>query len=187
MRLFLAINLPADVRERAVRATAPLRAAAPGVAWVDEARLHLTLKFLGECPESAVAPLAATVGAIAAGHMPFEIAVEGAGAFPNLRKPRVVWLGVAPSTKLELLQHDVEAACDALGYELEGRPFHPHVTLGRVRDDLPRAQLDRLAAVTPSVSFRAAANVGSVELMRSQTLPSGARYDALATAPLRTA
>lgn len=168
-----------------MRATAPLRAAAPGVAWVDGSRLHLTLKFLGECPESAVAPLAATVGAIAAGHPPFDITVEGAGAFPNLRRPRVVWLGVAPSTKLELLQHDVEQACDALGYELEGRPFHPHVTLARVRDDVPRHELEKLADVTPSVSFRSEALVTSVDLMRSRTLPSGARYDALATAPLR--
>lgn len=187
MRLFLAINLPAELRARALRATAPLRAAAPGVAWVDESRLHLTLKFLGECAESAVAPLAATVGAVTAGHAPFDIAIEGAGAFPNLRRPRVVWLGVAPSTKLELLQHEVEAACDALGYELEGRPFHPHVTLARVRDDVPRDQLERLAAVTPSVSFRGEAVVTTVELMHSQTLPSGPRYDALASAPLRNA
>lgn len=188
MRLFLALNFPASLRRAIFDATAPLRAAAPGLAWVAESRLHLTLKFLGERPDDAVAPLVGALDDVGATHPPVTMSLGGLGAFPNQRRPRVVWLGIAPDPKLELLHHDVETACASLGYELEGRAFRPHLTLARVRrgGGEPGAEPARaLAAAAREVQFRGTAVVETLDLMRSELAAGGSRYTVLHAAPLR--
>jgi len=191
VRLFLALNFPDELRRAIHDATAPLRAAAPAVSWVDAARLHLTLKFLGEQPAEVVGPLAQSLRAVAAAHAPLALAIGGLGAFPERRRPRVVWIGVAPDPKLELLHHDVETACGALGYEVEGRAFRPHVTLGRIRPagrgrrpDLEPAVASALADAAREVYSRWTADVGSVDLMESVLSSGGSRYRVLHAAPL---
>lgn len=190
MRLFIAINLPDAERRAIAQATAPLRDAAPGVGWVAESRLHLTLKFLGEQDGEAVGPLTHVLRRSASAHGPLALEIGGLGAFPSKRRPRVIWLGVAPDPKLELLHHDVEEACAALGYEVEGRAFRPHLTLGRVRER-PRGRepLDAgaaaaLARSAREVQDRWTADVRSVDLMESVLGRDGTRYALLAAAPL---
>ena len=186
MRLFVAINLPDALRQAVFDASAPLREAAPrGVSWVAPERLHLTVKFLDEQPESVVDPLAASLAAVTARHPPLSLELEGLGAFPNFRRPRVVWLGVRPDPKLELLHHDVELGCARLGFEVEGRPFRPHLTLGRVRVDAPKESGRSLAAAARAVHFRERAAVSSLDVMRSDLAPGGSRYTVLARAMLR--
>jgi 2'-5' RNA ligase len=190
VRLFLALNFPALLRRAIFDATASLRAAAPALAWVTEPRLHLTLKFLGERPDDAVAPLARALDGVGAAHGPVTMSLGGLGAFPSQRRPRVVWLGVAPDPKLELLHHDVEAACEALGYDVEGRAFRPHVTLARVRPGRRGGQPDAgaaraLADAAREVQFRGSAVVETVDLMRSELATAGSRYTVLHAAPLR--
>ena len=183
MRLFLALNLPEAVREAVFAAAAPLRLAAPDLAWVPAERLHLTVKFLGERPESDVEPLVTGVGPAVARTRELSVALGGVGAFPRMRRPRVLWLGVQPDPRLELLHHDVEAACAALGHAVEGRPFRPHLTLARVP---PRAEpLDAapLAAAARQVHYRAEVAVHSVDLMLSEPAARGVRYSALARLP----
>lgn len=190
MRLFVAINLPDAERRAIAAATAPLREAAPSVGWVDESRLHLTLKFIGERPAGEAGLLAESLRRVCAAHDPLVLDVGGLGAFPTRRNPRVIWLGVAPDPKLELLQHDVEEACAALGYEVEGRAFRPHLTLGRVRDrarggggvEAPVAAA--LAQSAREVQGRWSATVGSVDLMESVTGRGGPRYRLVDAAPL---
>ncbi len=184
MRLFLAINLPTSERHAIYAATAPMRAAARAVAWVTEERLHLTLKFLGEQPESQLAPLQAALGAAIARHGPVTLGLGGLGAFPNLRAPRVVWLGVERDPKLELVHHDVEEACGELGYEVDGRAFRPHITLGRVRDRLTPNAARALAAAARGVAYTGSAEGRSVDVMASELKSSGARYTVLASLPL---
>src|SRR3954463_5812253 len=93
VRLFLALEL--DQRERrAIRlATAPMRKAASEARWVAEDNLHLSIKFFGEQPDTAPAKLTALLASVGAAHQPFDLRVSGLGAFPNLRSPRVVWMG----------------------------------------------------------------------------------------------
>ncbi len=184
MRLFLAINLPLAERRSLLDATAPLRSAARDVAWVTAERLHLTLKFLGEQPEAHLGPLREMLAATARAHQPLILRVGGLGAFPNLRAPRVVWVGVEHDPKLELLQHDLEHGCDALGYELSGRAFRPHITLGRVRDRMPAGMAHALATAARRVRYTATVEVTSVDLMASDLRPDGPRYTVLAAAPL---
>jgi 2'-5' RNA ligase len=187
MRLFLAIELEPDLRRRLREATAPLRAVVPDAGWVAEDRLHLTLKFLGEQPEALVEPLIAAMEEVASRHWPVQMQLRGLGAFPNLRRPRVIWIGIAPAPKLELLQHDVEERCAALGVEVEGKPFRPHLTIGRLRGTEDGDAVREMANAARGIRFRADALVSAIGLMHSTLTPAGARYERLAEAALRSA
>jgi 2'-5' RNA ligase len=187
MRLFLAVELEPRLRRALHEATAPLRAIVPGAGWVAEDRLHLTLKFLDDRPETFVAPMKAKMEEIAARHWPVPIRLGGVGAFPNLRRPRIIWIGIAPAPKLELLQHDVEVGCAALGVEVEGKPFRPHLTIGRLRGTEDREAVRELARAARLVRFRADALVSSIDLVHSTLTSDGPRYVSLAEAPLRSA
>ena len=188
VRLFIAINLPADVRDRIHEAAAPLREAAPDIAWTPPERLHLTLKFLGDRPESDVVPLGDLLRHVGARHAAMPLIIEGGGAFPSLARPRVIWAGVAAEPRLELLQHDVEAGCAELGYELEGRPFRPHLTLGRARGGVesPAARV-AISRAARHIELREEIDVESVDLMRSEPGRGGPRYTRLAAGALRPA
>jgi 2'-5' RNA ligase len=187
VRLFLAINLPAALRQEIVAAMAPLQAAAPAASWITEERAHLTLKFLGERSDSDATLLAEQLTMRVASHRSFMLELDGAGAFPNLRAPRVVWLGVADEPRLELLHHDVEAGCSSLGYEVEGRAFRPHITLARIRTPLDARSTQALAAAARAVRFRAEVEARSVDLMASALDRSAARYTLIRSLPLAPA
>ena len=182
MRLFIAINFPEDTRAAIETAMAPLRAAAPSVRWVPADRIHLTVKFLGEQPESAVEPLVAALRLVGARFAPIPMELRGLNAFPNLRAPRVVWLGVHSDPKLELLHHEVEAACAGLGYPVEGRAYRAHVTLGRVRDRLPDPA--RLAAAARSIAHESYATADNIDLMVSEHADGKPRYRVVGSAAL---
>jgi RNA 2',3'-cyclic 3'-phosphodiesterase len=186
MRLFLAVEFEPELRRALHEATAPLRAIVPEAGWVAEDRLHLTLKFLDERPETFVAPLKAKMEAIAARHWPVPIRLRGVGAFPNLRRPRIVWVGIAPAPKLELLQHDVEEGCAALGVDVEGKPFRPHLTIGRLRGTEGSDAVRDFARAARAIQFRADALVSSIDLIHSTLTSAGPRYVRLAGAPLRS-
>jgi 2'-5' RNA ligase len=186
VRLFLAINLEPDLRAAVHAAAEPLRAAAPELAWLDAPRLHLTLKFLGEQPADAVPGLAAAMDGVGPRFAAIETSLGEFGAFPNFRRPQVVWIGMDADPRLELLHHDVEVACDALGYPVEGRAFRPHVTLARVRHRPARETLRGLAREARRAGRRRfAVTVRSIDLMRSTLRPEGAAYALLHSSPLR--
>lgn len=184
VRLFIAINIPAAERHAIRVATAAMREAAPHVSWVTEDHLHITLKFLGEQPDSVVDSLRAALSGVARAHRAPRLELGGVGAFPNLRAPRVVWLGVEQDGKLELLHHDIESACEALGHDVEGRVFRPHITLGRVRRELGREQTRTLASAARAVTYAGVVEATSIDLMESQLTPSGPRYMVRAEVPL---
>ncbi len=185
MRLFLAINLPPDVRRDIVAATASMRESAPDISWVDESRLHLTLKFLDDQPAETADAIGAATAKVAGGHREIAMRLAGMGAFPNFRRARVVWMGVEQDPRLELLHHDVEVACETLGFEVEGRPFRPHLTLARVKDRLPEERARALSRAARRVDFSTDVVVRSLDLMRSDLGPGGSTYTTIASAPLR--
>lgn len=187
VRLFIAVDLDVAARARVAAAVETLRAAAPRVSWTPAARLHFTLKFLGERPEAAVAPLAGALAEVAARHRLMPVTLGGLGAFPNLRRPRIVWMGVRDPNRLELLQHDVEIGCEGLGYPVDGRAFRPHLTLGRVRDGVPDEELRALARAARALTFEEESMMAAVTLMHSELERGGPAYTVLAAAPLRTA
>lgn len=185
MRLFLAINPPEEVCRAAWIAAAPLREIAAPISWVAELKLHLTLKFLGPQPESAVAPLAEMLTAVARSHSMPLVQIGGVGVFPNFRRPRVVWIGVEPDPRLELLHHDIEIACAGLGYELDGQPFRPHITIGRLKQQSIADDLRPLRSLARKVRFTDEFFVRSIDLMQSVPGPGGSSYSTVIAAPVR--
>jgi 2'-5' RNA ligase len=184
VRLFIAINLPESERQAIHHATAPLRQAAHSVTWVAPECIHLTMKFLGEQHPEAVASVRDALGAVARRFQPLRLDVGGVGAFPHLRAPKIFWMGLAGDPKLELLHHDLELACEALGHEVEARAFRPHVTLGRVKRDVTGEQVATLARLAMNVRYRATVDARSIDVMQSELSSAGPRYTVLAAVPL---
>ena len=188
MRLFVALNLPAVVREAVWAAAAPLRALDLPVKWVRAEGLHLTIKFLGEVPDEREPDFAAALAQAGAGGSTghssrgIPLALGDWGSFPNPTRPRVVWLGVAPDPSLELLQHRVELAFAELGVPAEGRPFRPHVTLGRARQGGGR--FAGLEPALASLTYAETVVVETVDLMRSTLERGGAVYHVRRSVPL---
>lgn len=161
-----------------------MRSAAPAISWVSEERLHLTLKFLGEQRENTVSQLRDRMRNVAAALRPVTLTLGGLGAFPNLLQPRIVWMGVAQEPRLELMHHDIELACAALGVELEGRAFRPHLTLGRAKQPVSRQVALALRNAARATDFQSTIEVSAVDLMQSTLSPAGSRYKVLDSAPL---
>ena len=183
LRLFVAVNLDAAVKQAIAEAVEPLRASERAVSWVAEANLHLTLRFLGEQPAELVSPLAEALRGVAAEVPAHALTLGGFGAFPTIRRPRVLWLGVQANVASAALYQKVDDACASLGLGREARDFHPHVTLGRVR---PRSTPSpaTLADAARLLDTTWMTPVTSVDLMSSRLGPGGARYERLLAAPL---
>jgi 2'-5' RNA ligase len=183
VRLFVAIELPEDVRAEVARATAPLRTLDDALRWTRTASLHLTLAFLGETPAERVPALAGALADAAAPVAPFAMALRGIGAFPALRRPRVVWVGAMAGVELVTLNARVESALAPHGYAPERRPFAPHLTVARVRGTRAR-RIDGLEERAGEVTLDTSLTVREVALMVSFPEPGGARYERLAGAAL---
>ena len=176
MRLFVAINLPVSTRRAIWEAAAPLRARKFPVRWVDPDAIHLTLKFLGDVADAQEAVVRHGLAAAVQGAKAFSLLVDGFGAFPTPQRPHVLWVGCDPAPPLELLQHRLEQAMDRIGFPLEGRPFHPHLTLGRAKRDAHPRQFAGIAEQLEGLSFSAEVTARSLDLMQSTLTPGGARY-----------
>ena len=184
MRLFIAINLPHSERQAIHDSTEPLRAAASSVTWVAPDCIHLTMKFLGEQQPEDVPKIRDALAAVARRFHPMRLEVGGLGAFPHLRAPRIFWMGIGADPKLELLHHDLEVACEALGHEVEARAFRPHITLGRVKRDVSDEQVTRMARLATNVRYRGTIDARSIDVMQSELSSAGPRYTMLAAVPL---
>lgn len=156
----------------------------PGVAWARPENLHLTLKFLGNVATTRLPALTERLAAATATQSAFVMRVAGVGAFPNLARPRILWVG-CEAARLAELAAAVEAACVGAGFAAEERAFHPHVTLGRIREPGRRARFPFLA--TDGGRDFGSSKVPAIVLFASKLGSGGARYTPLATIPLAAA
>ena len=132
---------PLAVKAAAAGVMAELRRSGADLKWVDPANLHLTLKFLGESPPERLAGITAALERVCAGAAPLALSAAGAGAFPGLARPQVVWLGLTGQVaELAALAGAIEAAMTGLGFPPEGRAFQAHLTLARARRGRGRGQ-----------------------------------------------
>lgn len=184
MRAFVGIGLPEACRSAIARALAPFMREHGRVAWVREQNLHLTLKFLGEIGPGEVGRLETLLADAAGGVPPFDLDVAGAGAFPNARAPRVLWVGIRePLELVGKLQQNIETALSRSGFPREDRPFHPHVTAGRVKGPLPPGWGDRFVGALSGIRF-GTARAASFQLYESRLSPAGAAYAVVRDIPL---
>ena len=181
LRVFCAVELPVGVRSRVGDHIADLRSRMPGVraSWDHYEKLHITLKFLGEIEQERAALLRDAAARAAQSVSPFSIIIEGAGAFPPRGLPRVLWLGVRDASGLlAQLQLNLENECEGVGFAREARPFHPHLTIARLRSKPEDAR--SLAALHREKGFAPAeVSVNHLILMRSRLGPGGSIYTEL--------
>lgn len=182
MRTFIAINLPQRERLRIHRALKAVREEELPVRWVDPENMHLTLKFLGEVRPDRLDPIRALMERVAGAMGPLALDVGGFGAFPTLRRPRVLWMGVEATPELRCLKQDLEWALADEGFEAETRAFHPHLTLGRANPDAGAGVFRDLDTWVPRLDFRVRVHVPALDLMRSQLSKLEARYTVLSSA-----
>ena len=177
MKLFVAVNLPDGVRRALWQATAPLRDAEYPVQWVRPEGIHLTLKFLGEVEAAREPELRGALSRAVAGARAVPLAVRGFGVFPDMSRPRVIWTGLEPDPALELLQHGVEREFGPLGFPPEGRPFRPHLTLGRAARDARPRDFGGLGKALDRLRYEETVLVSSVDLMESLAEGRGRGYE----------
>jgi 2'-5' RNA ligase len=190
LRAFIAVEIPPEIHKAIESKTAPLRAALDTslVRWVPTDNIHLTLKFLGDISPANVEMLSQMLNVEVGQHSTFVLKFGGLGAFPNPRRPRVIWIGIQAPAGLEALQRGIEAATATLGYPSEERPFSPHLTIGRVKQNAGSAgvQKIRTALEETKVGALGAAQVSAVHLFKSDLKSSGAVYTRLFSAPLKS-
>jgi 2'-5' RNA ligase len=187
LRVFCAIWLPDDVREKVAKHIRTLQEefSGSGITWENPEKLHLTLKFLGEISHERVAALSKATARAVERVPPFEITVDAAGSFQKRSRPFVLWLGINDeSGQLSKLHSALEAECNREGFEREVRPYKAHLTIARIR----RAEkaLD-LARRHESLGFEPASfNVSGVSVVSSELGPRGSRYTVLSSHDLKT-
>jgi 2'-5' RNA ligase len=179
MRTFIAVEITGETATAMTEYLEHLRRHPAKVRWSRPDQMHLTLKFLGEIQESVAGTVSEALKALAAGSSPFQAELKGLGGFPNLKRPNVLWAGVTDgAAELVALAEQVEREMESLGFKREGRPFRPHLTLGRVKlnKDLGAvcAQMEKDAGRSFGVF-----PVGEMVLFKSVLSPSGADYTAL--------
>ena len=176
MRAFLGIGLPAAVRAAIGSAVAQGRGLHAPVAWTAPKNLHITLNFLGEISPERALLVERSMRVVASGIDPFSLTAEGGGTFPGTKNPRILWVGfLEPLELVRQLQQNMENALSGTGFPREGRPFHPHITVGRTRGALPPAWGERFVQALSGKRFNVVP-VSSFTLYESRLGPGGAVY-----------
>jgi len=181
VRLFVAIEIPEEIRRTLAVFLQELRPIAPQVKWVRAENLHVTLKFLGHTDDAKLPELERTLGTIRS-TAPVTLNFRGLGFFPNEKRPRVFWAGIDASGNLKTIAGDIDHAAHPLGFPLEERPFSPHLTLARF--DSPGIHAKLGAAITANGSREFGKMVTrEFHLIQSNLKPSGAEYTTLHSFP----
>ncbi len=182
IRAFLALPADDHVVQRIGNVQRALQDAHADVRWESLDKVHITLKFLGETSHETLIKLAEQLESILRSFHPFEITYVGVGVFPSSSHPRIIWVGTEPNDLLISMQTSIENSCQVLGFKKEDRPFHPHVTIGRVKSG---RNIHRLTDKLKSITFEPIKSLCSgVHIMQSQLLPTGSRYSVLKTISL---
>jgi len=191
MRLFVALDIDADIRSRIALFRDQMRTLAPGVRWVGPETFHVTLQFLGETPKvEEIKRALAQVKAV-----PVPLTFGGAGFFPTPQRARVFWVGIESGSELQTLVDNVGSALAPMGFKREGGEYHPHLTLARAGSGRPHSKpgdkpAPGLQAVRAKLEGQPQPEFGAMTahefiLYQSTLTPSGSRYTRLATFPLR--
>jgi 2'-5' RNA ligase len=184
VRAFIACGLPPEVERFLQKIQSDLKTADWPVTWVRPGNIHLTLKFLGDVERSELEPIGEAMKEAAAGLQPFALYAMGLGAFPGIRRPRVLWCGIGGDLEpLQQLYGRLEKALSALGVKPEGRSFKGHLTLGRVKGRInPEELVDAAARYGRTASEKFV--VDGFHLYQSRLTPEGPVYSKLCRAAL---
>ncbi len=187
IRAFIAVEIPAPVRAALAEVQAGMMRADVGVkvSWTRIANVHLTLQFLGDIPDHLAPAISLALTAVAGQHASFDLPVGGVGAFPNVRVPRVLWVGCRDEAgKLKSLAAAIQARMQEFGFTPEQRDFAAHLTLGRIK--VPRADAALTKLLGSLTDCRCATmHVDAVHLFQSRLHPQGSIYTKLSSHVLK--
>jgi RNA 2',3'-cyclic 3'-phosphodiesterase len=186
LRVFLAVKLSPALSQQLFKLQQQLRETLPTITWVRRESIHLTLKFLGDVEPSMVEELKSAIEPIAKIQAPFKIEIHGLGVFPHIRRPRILWIGcTAGNPSLLNLVSRIEESLEILGFPLEEKSYHPHLTLARIKQGNAQAG----GMLIRSGLLEQPQKVGDlliekITLFRSDLGPHGAQYTPLWSLPL---
>lgn len=173
MRVFIAIEIPEDIKEELAHLIESLKDKISNVKWVERENFHITLRFIGEVSEDRIPVLERIIDEVSLKFSPFEIELKGTGKFPH-----VIWVGIDKGSDiLKNISYSIEGALIRANFSPTDKPFSPHITLGRVKKEIKRFQVEDFG---PLVFL-----VDSITLMQSQLFPSGPIYTPINTFLLR--
>jgi len=192
IRTFIAVELNPTLKQAIAGVQEGLKRELQGLAagvrlqWVRVDSIHLTLKFLGDIEQGRVGNILHVLEEVGRDYEPFSIDVKGFGVFPNLRAPRVLWMGLADQADVLIrLAGSIDAALAPLGFQIEPKPYSPHLTLARVKEQariIANALTD--SGVMRDVTSRGTLPVQAMALMKSELTPSGSVYSRLGVVTL---
>jgi len=182
IRLFIALNIPDELREVLRGVQSRLKPCPGRISMVRPVNIHITLKFMGQTEEQRLSPLIEALCTVSSSTRPFKLSSGGLGAFPSLKAPRSLWVGMDESKELEALKEAMEGALLPAGFEKDKKAFRPHLTLCRIRS---KAASKAVAAMTGpmEVEKKVAFVVDRFVLYKSILSPSGARYEIIREFP----
>lgn len=179
MRCFISIAIPEDIKKGMSAIQDRLRKSGADVSWTKPDGMHLTLKFLGEIEEKRVAKIETALNIACAGINSFSLDLSGIGVFPDIRRPRVVWIGLNENgNSLTKMQRGIENQLEEIGFPIEKRRFTPHITLGRVRSNKNLSQLLSIMDEEKNSEI-GSFSVSNIHLMKSDLRSEGAVYTEL--------
>lgn len=178
IRTFIAVPLPDKLKQDVDRLIVGLKPLASGISWVKAANLHFTLRFLGDIDSTTIPVLKKTIESRIGTLSRFELNLLGLGCFPNLNRPRVIWVGAGGAIdKIKGLASGVEEACRQCGYGPADKPFAPHLIIGRVK--FPSG-LDKLTESLKTTRFETELfAIERVVMYKSDLTPRGPIYTSM--------
>jgi 2'-5' RNA ligase len=175
----LAIEIPRTILKKIEEVQDDLKSSRADVRWVNPEKIHLTLKFFGNIDESRIDPIVKSIERPTQTISPFSLKVRGVGAFPHLKNPRVIWMGLVDGKEvLVSFQKQLEKELEKIGFEPEERAFHPHLTLGRMKSSKAREELTGRMERHKEEEF-GDFQVERVVLFKSDLKPTGPIYTPL--------
>ncbi len=186
IRSFLAFELPREIREQIGAVSRELGKLTLPVRWAKVERIHLTVIFLGSVDEEKIDEIKEKVSPVVKRFSTFKTRLNGVGAFPNWRRPRVIWIGLnGEIERLSNLRDELQQELEGLGFRPEKRPFRPHLTIGRFKGVVDRDEelkwiLDRYHDFTSGLG-----DLNELVLFKSDLKPDGPVYTRMASWPLR--
>ena len=181
LRCFIALPTSPEVKDAISAVQKMLIATEADVRWESNDKFHITLKFLGNSEQSVVNSFSSKLELLPQNVSYIRVLYNSIGAFPDVQRPKVIWVGIEENAEVKKLQNEIESLCAEFGYKREEREFHPHITLGRVKGN---KNLHLLTDMLKSLTLEPIqARCSEILLIRSDLKPSGSVYTTLKSFP----
>ena len=182
IRTFIAVEIDSQTKQKISDLIASLKKSNADVKWVTKDQMHLTLKFLGNIEQNKVQEISDVLKSIAGNFKPFSISLSAIAGFPNLNRPKVIWLGIEKGAEnLKKLNELIETGLEKIGFRKESREFNPHLTLGRVRTF---KNISELTQIINENNIHNEVKINELILFQSTLTPKGSIYTPVSTSLL---